>query len=263
MDAPGSVQKPLKTPQKPVSFGGSLPTPQTSGSVRKTRVLPPPFAGKKTVSVSERLKALSEQETLEFIPSAEVLPQTPRKNLITDELAAQWQKEAEKDDPWVSDEESSVLSNSLAISNPFVKLDTPEISEKRSSAITGSFLAVSNPFVSKQDPFLSNPFGITVSPKKPVDYSTHNEFYNSRTKESVVRELTEREKLFKPKKLDFSVAQPVKVNNNIQNFHNGHSPKLLDEKIGKKFMLKNLNEFMVDAKPKNSLGFEIFEDEEK
>lgn len=262
-EVPGTAQKAVKTPQKPIFFGGGLPTPQKSGSVRKTRVLPVPFAGKKAVSVADRLKALSEQETLEFVPRTEVSPQTPRKNIITDEMAAQWHLQDGKDDPGVSDEESSVSTSSLAISNPFVRGDSPEFGGKRGSAISGSFLAVSNPFISKQDPFLANPFGITIPPTKPVDYSTHNEFHNSRTKETIIRELTDHEKLFKPKKLDFSAAQPVKVNNNIQNFQNAHSPKLLDEKIGKKFMLKNLNEFMVDGKPKNSLGFEIFKDLEK
>lgn len=56
-------------------------------------------------------------------------------------------------------------------------------------------------------------------------------------------------------------STPFKINNNILN---KQPEKPFDgDRISNKFMIKNLNEFMVDGKSKNNLGFEIFNDSKK
>ncbi|CAK7909635.1 hypothetical protein CAAN1_24S00364 [[Candida] anglica] len=104
-----------------------------------------------------------------------------------------------------------------------------------------------NPFIQKS-PQLVNPFQTTNRPTR-VDYSKNMEVYNSRTGKYTVSDLSESERKIKPKKLDFSAAQEVEEVPDEEDYR------------GKKFVMKNLNGFMVDMQPKNSLGFEIFKDE--
>lgn len=121
-----------------------------------------------------------------------------------------------------------------------------------------------NPFIESTklpSPKLVNPFQ-SRQPRKQnprTDYSSKLELYNSRTGKYTVQDLTAREKQIKPKILDFSkigstTAQPTgkgEVDENTE-----------DDKLEKKYLMKNLNGFMMDIKPKNSLGFEIFKDDE-
>lgn len=81
-----------------------------------------------------------------------------------------------------------------------------------------------------------------------VDYSTHMELVNSRTGERKVEVLTEAQRRFKPKKLDFTLV----VN----------TPKAPDYKIANKYVENSIgkNFTMGEMRPKGSLDFEIFKD---
>lgn len=101
--------------------------------------------------------------------------QTPGNQLITDEKVNLWHGKS-FNTCFSSDEESDVELAPHELHNPF--LDPPAVQKK----------TLSKAFQSKL----------------PVDYSTHIEYINHRTGERRVEELTEEQKQFKPKKIDFS-----------------------------------------------------------
>lgn len=98
---------------------------------------------------------------------------------------------------------------------------------------------------------LQNPF-LTLSKRDlpplnlKVDYSTHLELINHRTGERKIEELSDEQRLLKPRKLDFSLAEhvPVKLNYNITN-------KYIENTLGLKFSMES-------SQAKNPAGFDIF-----
>lgn len=99
--------------------------------------------------------------------------ETPGRQLITDEKVEQWHGKS-FNTGFFSDDESDTEVAPTALQNPFLASYVPK---KKTS----------------------NPFG-----KPQVDYSTHMELINHRTGERKVEVLTEEQKQFKPKKIDFS-----------------------------------------------------------
>lgn len=99
--------------------------------------------------------------------------ETPGRQLITEEKVQQWHGKS-FNTGFFSDDESDSETAPKALQNPFLASYVPQ---KKAS----------------------NPFG-----KPPVDYSTHVEYINHRTGERKVEALTEEQKQFKPKKIDFS-----------------------------------------------------------
>lgn len=118
--------------------------------------------------------------------------------------------------------------------------------------------ALINPFVEpkKRTTPLINPFQSSKQPTR-TDYSSKLELFNSRTGKYTVLDLSEKEKRIKPKKLDFGAA----TNNKVNDKRDTKEDESLDDKMGKKYLMKNLKGFMIDIQPKNSLGFEIFNDD--
>lgn len=99
--------------------------------------------------------------------------ETPGRQLITDEKVDQWHGKS-FNTQFYSDDESDTEARLETLQNPFLAS-----------------------YVPKKKP--ASPFG-----KPKVDYATHMEYINHRTGERKVEELTEEQKQFKPKKIDFS-----------------------------------------------------------
>lgn len=173
---------------------------------------------------------------------------TPKNRIIDEELVNEWHGKSRKHEFSSSDDDVSDFENvhKDVIRNPFSSSKSP----KRCSP------TIRNPFVSA--PFnLNTKVNIPSNPQ--VDYSSYAEYYNSKTDEKFIRGLSEEERRIKPKKLDFTSTMEER------NTSSSQQETLLDSKnneslAANKFLLNNLQRFMVDPKPKNSLGFEIFND---
>lgn len=169
-------------------------------------------------------------------------PNTPTGNVISREDNEVW-KFVHPHDFSGSDEDSDEELQPISkqtLPNPFIESNTI----RRPKLI---------------NPFQSNQPRTNLNPRK-TDYSSKLELYNSRTGTYTVQDLTAREKQIKPKILDFS-----KVANTPPQQPSGKGEAEENEngdKLEKKYLMKNLNGFMLDIKPKNSLGFEIFKDDE-
>ncbi|GEQ71380.1 hypothetical protein JCM33374_g5063 [Metschnikowia sp. JCM 33374] len=87
-------------------------------------------------------------------------------------------------------------------------------------------------------------------PRKQVDYSTHLEKFNSRTGERIVEPLSEAQRKFKPRKLDFTSAVKTSAMPDYK-----MANKYVESNIGKNFS-------MGDSRPKGGLDFEIFNDQD-
>lgn len=123
-----------------------------------------------------------------FNPSTETKilepPLTPRKQVISDKLVADWYDKSTREDvsnvSFSDYEEMKSQSQSTKLPNPFDENEMPA------------------PKASSED---NNPF---AESGKSIDYATHMELVNNRTGKRTVVELTEEQKQIKPKKLDFS-----------------------------------------------------------
>lgn len=173
---------------------------------------------------------------------------TPKRRIIDDSLVNEWHGKSLNNE-FSSDEELLDYEN-IMLNNEILDSNTNKPSKTNKEQIA--------------NPFGSAPFNLNTKTNIPtgpvVDYSTHAEYVNNKTGERIVRELTEDEKRIKPKKLSF---EPVTKEND--QFTEPHQPSIVDSgnqdtNVGNKFLLNNLNRFMVDSKPNNSLGFEIFKD---
>lgn len=173
---------------------------------------------------------------------------TPKGKLIDEHLANAWHGKSFNND-FLSDDELSDHEN-MMLKNGILESNSNRPVKNRRQQIRNSF--GSAPFN------LNTKTNIFTSPA--IDYSTHAEYYNNKTGERIVRELTEDEKRIKPKKLNFIST----TEDNDQIINEPQPPKndatSQETSVGDKFVLNNLNRFMVDSKSKNSLDFEIFKD---
>lgn len=269
------------------SFGMFLPTPSTVGLGRKQQKKPVLIRGRNLLA---SLKALappqaslvyaSPQHSPTHYEEAPSTPKplvasdvgTPKKNIISDELVHQWHGSQHKS--LYSDiEDEDEINHILSLKNsPNYKKNIP------------------NPFVDNSSSILdSHPFGISID--RSVDYSTQAEFINKKG-QRVVRQLLERERRLKPKRLDFGVPQPPAISTDVPPAPSanpfvsssasstnipGTTPRpkpaattspfstplmrAFERKdtIGKKYV-NRLTGIMGDPKPKGSPGFEIFKD---
>lgn len=174
---------------------------------------------------------------------------TPKGKIIGESLVNAWYGKSLNND-FSSDEELSDYENMM------LKNDILENNANRPSKTNRQQI---------HNPFGPAPFNLNTKTNIPtssaVDYSTHAEYYNNKTGERITRELTEDEKRIKPKKLNFRST----TGDNDHIINEPRQPSIDDSgnqetSVGDKFLLNNLNRFMVDSKPKNSLGFEIFKD---
>lgn len=173
---------------------------------------------------------------------------TPKGKIIDDRLVNEWHGKSLNNE-FSSDEEFLDYEN-MMLDNDILDANINRPSKTNKEQI--------------HNPFGSAPFNLNTKTNIPttpvVDYSTHAEYFNNKTGERIVRELTEDEKRIKPKKLSFEpVTEASDQSDEL------HQPSIEDSgnqdtSVGNKFLLNNLNRFMVDSKPKNSLGFEIFKD---
>lgn len=179
----------------------------------------------------------------------EVQLATPKGKIINESLVNAWHGKSLNND-FSSDDELSDYENMM------LKNDILENNANRPAKTNRQQI---------HNPFGSAPFNLNTKTNIPtgpvVDYSTHAEYYNNKTGERIIRELTEEEKQIKPKKLNFRSA----TGDNDQIINGPRQPSIDDSgnqetSVGNKFLLNNLNRFMVDSKPKNNLGFEIFKD---
>ncbi|OBA20749.1 hypothetical protein METBIDRAFT_43864 [Metschnikowia bicuspidata var. bicuspidata NRRL YB-4993] len=114
------------------------------------------------------------------------VPETPGKQLITEEKVHSWHGNAFRASFSSDEDESDAEATSIArLANPFLEskdaaADAPQLSRGHRQF---------------------NPFS---SDKSAVDYSTHMELINHRTGERKVEVLLEEQRKFKPKKLNFS-----------------------------------------------------------
>ncbi|ODV69316.1 hypothetical protein HYPBUDRAFT_163965 [Hyphopichia burtonii NRRL Y-1933] len=354
LPTPLTVGSGRKFKQKPSEISDEkLPQPELKDSKELNEdgdYLDHELISKPKKSISETLKALAGsndtevKETRSCTPpplaaASKNLPATPQNNIIDDKLVNEWHAKSFNrkkiySDVEDDDEIDSILqngkSNQISIPNPFVDSKLPNPSKFNSKILNS--LYDDDEKEEEKNHKLSNPFGISI--KLKVDFSSQAEFINHKTGERVIRELSDKEKSIKPKKLLFDldsspppsnstpsndqsnvsttnlpgttprpkptfVSSPftsststpkndtpttrfqnpfnlpsnnstpirypihdkkMKVNNNIQN--KKKADELIDNSIGKKFILKNLNDFMVDGKSKNNLGFEIFKDDD-
>lgn len=81
-----------------------------------------------------------------------------------------------------------------------------------------------------------------------IDLSTHMELINHRTGKKIIKELTEEEQRFKPRKLVFTQDVKPVVDYNIAN-------KFLDKNMGRNFTMEG-------GSKASKLGFSIFSDED-
>ncbi|CAG87628.2 DEHA2E01958p [Debaryomyces hansenii CBS767] len=175
---------------------------------------------------------------------------TPKGKIIDESLVNAWHGKSLNND-FSSDDELSDYEN-MMLKNDILENNGNRIAKTNRQQIH-------NPFGSA--PFnLNTKTNIHTSPA--VDYSTHAEYYNNKTGERIIRELTEDEKRIKPKKLNFRSTP----GDNDQIINEARQSSIDDsgnqeKSVGDKFLLNNLNRFMVDSKPKSSLGFEIFKDD--
>lgn len=174
---------------------------------------------------------------------------TPTGRLINEDLVDAWYGKSLNND-FSSDEELSDYEN-MMLKKEILNFST-NISVKSQNQQIGN-------------PSVSAPFNLNTKTNIPtssvIDYATHAEYFNNKTGERIIRELTEEEKKIKPKKLDFITT----MEDNDQNENDAYQPTIDDsgthgKSVGDKFLLNNLNRFMVDSEPKSGLSFKIFED---
>lgn len=164
-------------------LGALLPNHLVAGSGRKT-VLPQKLRAPISLDLQELSKInenLAFEEDDELAPESPTrsaprrkqprLAQTPGKQLITDDLVEQWHGKLFHAG-FLSDEET--LESREPLSNPFIAGNSPKPARKVQFA------------------------------QSSVNYATHNEFINLKTGERKVVELTDSQKKFQPKKLNFS-----------------------------------------------------------
>jgi hypothetical protein len=116
---------------------------------------------------------------------------------------------------------------------------------------------------------VSNPFHTAPSLKPPrtrarrqVDYASQLELYNGTTGRYTVQELDERQKRIEPKRLQFLPMVERQDGGEPLPPSEVRAEGELKEAIrGKRYLLQNLNGFMIDVQPRNSLGFEMYKDE--
>ncbi|KAK6200492.1 uncharacterized protein RJT21DRAFT_121403 [Scheffersomyces amazonensis] len=165
-----------------ISFGLLLPAPSKIGSGRQQSRL---TSNKDKIFLSsshlfndnhsEFNDIFHEQESEE-----EMIPQTPSKQLINDNLVNHWHGKS-YNNYYSSDEDE--LPTRTEVVNPF-------INNGSSSTINKSRSIESNPF--------------TNNSSQSINYDTHMELINNKTGHRRVVKLTSNQSKIKPKKLDFS-----------------------------------------------------------
>lgn len=100
------------------------------------------------------------------------------------------------------------------------------------------------PRIELENPFIENKpnFQSSLLPQS-IDLATHMELVNHRTGKKIVRELSDEERKFKPRKLLFARDADYDIAN-----------KYLDSSMGKKFTM--------ETGKSSNLGFSIFSDED-
>lgn len=180
--------------------------------------------------------------------NASSLTTTPKGKVISDELVERWHgksinKDSASDSEW-SDYENLMLKK--------------EILDIDSDGNLSCNRQINNPFITTP---LDTGTKINIPKSPAIDYSTHAEYYNNKTGERIIRELTKEERRIKPKKLDLTVTDNEKKSHlptRLTSDDSGNHSK----NAGEKFLLNNLNSFMVDSKPKRGLNFDIFKDKQ-
>lgn len=181
--------------------------------------------------------------------NASSLTTTPKGKVISDELVERWHgksinKDSASDSEW-SDYENLMLKK--------------EILDIDSDGNLSCNRQINNPFITTP---LDTGTKINI-PKSPViDYSTHAEYYNNKTGERIIRELTKEERRIKPKKLDLTVTTDNEKKTHLPTRLTSDDSGNHSKNAGEKFLLNNLNSFMVDSKPKRGLNFDIFKDKQ-
>lgn len=215
--------KDLIDPHNDSTYASSvfLPTPLTVGTGRKIKTLnfalQPSTRSKSLTATLQALSLPKLEESPSFLPER---PSTPPLKMITAEMREhnrfRRRNDAESDD----EDDIQVVDFNFVRQIPRHRMDNPFLGPKHS-----------------------------VQPTQgKIDYSTHTELINHLTGERKVQELTEEQRLFKPRKLVFTQdVKPVKVNYNIAN-------KFIGKNIGKSFAM---------GEPQSALGFSIFNDEDE
>ncbi|KAK6202972.1 uncharacterized protein RJT21DRAFT_138757 [Scheffersomyces amazonensis] len=183
-------------------------------------------------------------------------PHTPARNIITEQDIRQWyedqnpqQQEQNSED---EEEEHDIIRQYLGAKPREAGLENPFLETSMSSSSTSTTTRISNPFI--------------TAPK--VDYSTHLELVKPNG-EKFVEELSPRAKMIKPKKLNFSNFNTLPPPPPSSPFHiPPYASSLLSKSnplnpdISSKYISKNLNG-LFNAKPKNVLDFEIYNDDKE
>ena len=260
----GSVSKPIHaTPRLTRPLEAILPSLlDTCGSKTKrysfTKKIRPMSLGLQLSLAQEELS--SEDTDIETNYDSQTTPHTenirneekmatPKGKIIDESLVNAWHGKSLNNN-FSSDDELSDYEN-MKLKNDIIENNTNRPAKNNRQQI--------------HNPFGSAPFNLNTKTNIPtspvVDYSTHAEYYNNKTGERIIRELTEDEQRIKPKKLNFRST----TGDNDQVINDPCQPSIdnsgnQETSVSEKFLLNNLNRFMVDSKPKNSLGFEIFKD---
>lgn len=270
--APYEAASPLTPDVTPKGAHGGAPTTPTSRRFEETPVLLH-TSPRAPASTSVRLKLQALGTTLEP-QGGEGSWQEPSKACAFPPTGLGIEEDPKQDFPAPSTPKAQTISHDprhiwdLAIAPGAPSLASGSDSEGEK---------IANPFAAplKLPPRrrsrhgVSNPFRTTPSLKPPrtrtrrqVDYASELELYNGTTGRYTVQELDERQRRIEPKRLQFLPMVERQDRGEALPPSEVRKEGDLKEAIrGKRYLLQNLNGFMIDVQPRNSLGFEMYKDE--